>query len=321
MRSYPYSSAFAGDITAFIEFKASVGIASASRNWTLYDFDRHCAGRGLTSFGRETVEGWVKAREAAVPSGHLSWMSHIRELGRFMRANGHPDAYVLSERFKAKMVRVTPYLLTQGEVDAFFDAAAHFDNGTPWTWQASCFFGLMQACGLRTCEARRLRVCDVDYDAPSIDVMWSKGNRSRRLSVTDEVIEMMGRCGARNASAFGTDRPAFFAGSMGNPVSPCAVGTVFHRIWEAAGLPESKGGRHPRPYDFRHRFAYANIERWRTEGTDVAAMMPYLARYMGHASFDSTYYYVHTSPDFLDSYAGLVRSADEAVLPEVGFDA
>ena len=110
--------------------------------------------------------------------------------------------------------------------------------------------------------------------------MWSKGNRSRRLSVTDEVIEMMGRCGARNASAFGTDRPAFFAGSMGNPVSPCAVGTVFHRIWEAAGLPESKGGRHPRPYDFRHRFAYANIERWRTEGTDVAAMMPYLARYM-----------------------------------------
>jgi len=50
-------------------------------------------------------------------------------------------------------------------------------------------------------------------------------------------------------------------------------------------------------------------------------MMPYLARYMGHASFDSTYHYVHASPDFLDGYAGLVRSADEAVLPEVGFDA
>ncbi len=32
-------------------------------------------------------------------------------------------------------------------------------------------------------------------------------------------------------------------------------------------------------------------------------MLPYLSRYMGHASFDSTYYYIHTSPDFMDAYA------------------
>ena len=34
MRGYPYSSAFAGDITAFIEFKASVGIAEVDRDVT-----------------------------------------------------------------------------------------------------------------------------------------------------------------------------------------------------------------------------------------------------------------------------------------------
>ena len=39
------------------------------------------------------------------------------------------------------------------------------------------------------------------------------------------------------------------------------------------------------------------------QATDVAAMLPDLSRYMGHATFDSTYYYVHTSPDFIDSYA------------------
>jgi len=238
MRGYPYSSAFAGDITAFIEFKASVGIASASRNRTLYGFDRHCAGRGLTSFGRETVEGWVKARKAAVPSGHLSWMSHIRELGRFMRANGHPDAYVLSERFKAKTVRVTPYLLTQGEVDAFFDAAAHFDNGTPWTWQASCFFGLMQACGLRTCEARRLRVCDVDYDAPSIDVMWSKGNRSRRLSVTGRGRRDDGALRRQDVCCLRDGPPRVLRRLDGQPREPVRRG---HRVPSHLG-----GGRTPR---------------------------------------------------------------------------
>ena len=49
-------------------------------------------------------------------------------------------------------------------------------------------------------------------------------------------------------------------------------------------------------------------------------MLPYLARYMGHATFDSTYYYVHTSPDFMAGFAGEVASID-SLLPEVGFDA
>lgn len=71
----------------------------------------------------------------------------------------------------------------------------------------------------------------------------------------------------------------------------------------------------PRPYDFRHRFAFANIERWTRDGVDVMAMLPYLAAYMGHAGIDSTLYYVHASPDFMDGYADLVADA-ERVVPE-----
>ena len=76
---------------------------------------------------------------------------------------------------------------------------------------------------------------------------------------------------------------------------------MFGRIWDQAALPRPVAGQQPRPYDFRHHFAYANIQRWMKQGNDVAAMLPYLSRYMGHATFDSTYYYVHTSPDFIDS--------------------
>ena len=39
---------------------------------------------------------------------------------------------------------------------------------------------------------------------------------------------------------------------------------------------------------------------------------------MGHASLDSTYYYVHTSPDFMNGYADMTREA-QRLLPEVGF--
>jgi hypothetical protein len=43
---------------------------------------------------------------------------------------------------------------------------------------------------------------------------------------------------------------------------------------------------------------------------DQAALprpLPYLSRYMGHATFESTYYYVHTSPDFLHAYMPKTR--------------
>ena len=47
-------------------------------------------------------------------------------------------------------------------------------------------------------------------------------------------------------------------------------------------------------------------------------MLPYLSRYMGHASFDSTYYDIYTSPDFLDAYDSITQASQE-LLPEVGF--
>ena len=48
-------------------------------------------------------------------------------------------------------------------------------------------------------------------------------------------------------------------------------------------------------------------------------MLPYLARYMGHADIESSFYYIHTSPDFLHAYADLT-GASQSLLPEVGFD-
>ena len=40
-------------------------------------------------------------------------------------------------------------------------------------------------------------------------------------------------------------------------------------------------------------------------------------RLHGHATFDSTYYYIHTSPDFMDAYAQITRNS-QSVLPDVG---
>ena len=146
---------------------------------------------------------------------------------------------------------------------------------------------------------------------------WSKGNRSRRLPVTPQVARVLDACDQQSRARF-PGRADFFVSGTGSKVSPCTAGTVFARIWDEAGLARPSDGRQPVPYDFRHHFAYACIERWRIQGKDVHAMLPYLSRYMGHASFDSTYYYIHTSPDFLDAYDHITQASQE-LLPEVGF--
>lgn len=319
MSAPEFTSVFAEDLKRYLAFKQGMGCYGAARGWYLSSFDAYCTKHGVISFDRQTVEGWVVFRKSSQPGSQPSWMSYIRDFGRWMRAQNDPDAYVLTESWRAGFVRSQPYLLSREEISRFFQAAGELKTNSPWQWQSVAFFGLMHSCGLRTCETRGLRLQDVDLGKGEIDVLWSKGNRSRRLPITDEVIDILTECDRMSRKEFGRQRPRFFVSSTPAPVPPASIGVMFNRIWHQAGLPRSSGGNQPHPYSFRHHFAYANIERWMVEGVDVNAMLPYLARYMGHASLDSTYYYIHTSPDFMDGYAALTQDG-QGVFPGVGFE-
>jgi integrase len=172
---------------------------------------------------------------------------------------------------------------------------------------------------MRTGEVRLLSPDCVDLGEGHVDVLWSKGSRSRRLPLSGDVVKVLAACEQVSRKQFGVPRQRFFVSAAGNQVTAATVGQMFNRVWDQAGLARLAGGQQPRPYDFRHHFAYANVERWMAQGKDVTAMLPYLARYMGHATIESSYYYIHTSPDFMGSYADITDKA-QSVLPEVGFE-
>jgi integrase len=318
MSVHGFTSAFASELDDYLAFKKKMGFYGSSRIWYLKRFDAYCTAHDRSVFDRETVEGWV-TDQLASSGRYRSWMSYIRDVGRWLRAHQNADAYVLSDQWKAAFVPAHPYLLAAPEIEGFFAAAARLEANSPWRWQAVAFFTLMHSCGLRTGETRLLPTDRVDLREGRIDVLWSKGNRSRRLPLTPQVIDVLAACDQAARKELGASRQTFFCSATGNQVTTATVGKMFNRIWDQAGLPRPVGGEQPRPYDFRHHFAYANIERWMRQGTDVTAMLPYLARYMGHASVDSTYYYIHTSPDFLDAYAEITARSG-SLLPEVGFE-
>jgi len=316
--SWDFSSELGEYIKAYIDFKHSMNVRFRGGEAYLRNLDIYCAKNNIRSLSKETVRNWIIEWEQNVPSPHRNWISSIRGFGKYMQTTIDPEAYVLPDGFGKSAVRTTPYLFSNEEVELFFEAAAMYDYPNSLGYQAKAFFGLMAACGLRTCEVRRLKVCDVDTSSGTIEIKWSKGPRSRRLFIDDAVATLLNNCDKKNKVLF-PGRITFFVSCWGNCVSEYVPGMVFKRIWVNAGLEWQNDAKRPRPYDFRHRFAFANIERWAADGKDVMAMMPYLMRYMGHSSIESTCYYLHISPNFLTKYAKQVTDSGR-VLPEVGFD-
>ena len=95
-----FTSAFAADLEGYLAFKQNMGCYGTSRIWYLRQFDAWCAEHGRTVFDQGTVEGWVAAR-LENPGRYRSWMSYVRDFGRWLQATGHDDACVLSDRWKA----------------------------------------------------------------------------------------------------------------------------------------------------------------------------------------------------------------------------
>ena len=123
----------AGELEEYIRFKASMGRHGATRVQVLRSFDRHCLEHGAVRLERGVVERWIAHRIDANPGGCRSWFSYIRDFGRWMRLAHDPDAYVLSDQWKAGSPRPTPYLLTDREAALFLRAAGTLESPSPWS--------------------------------------------------------------------------------------------------------------------------------------------------------------------------------------------
>jgi hypothetical protein len=107
MSAHGFRSVFAPDLDSYLEFKEKMGCYGRSRVWYLKTFDAYCVAHDRTVFDRETVEGWV-IEHLERWSCRRSWMSYIRDLGRWLHVHGRTDAYVLSDRWKSAPVPAHP---------------------------------------------------------------------------------------------------------------------------------------------------------------------------------------------------------------------
>lgn len=252
--------------------------------------------------------------------GLYNAMAPLRKFTRYLFQLGYNDAYLVPPKQMPKLHPEPPYFFSEEELSIFFQECDSYyaDNPGPRSRGIvmPTLFWVLHCCGLRPKEARKLQSGHVHLSERYIDVQQSKGSKSRRIFISDELASYLIRYDC-HVTAVSPGRTYFFPRDIDNPYSVQALCYNFTVIWKRV-FPEWSGNL-PRIYDFRHHFAWNTINRWAREGTDVNAMLPYLMRYMGHNRIKHTLYYFRFVPDFYDDYKNLSCRLNDRI-PEVHYE-
>jgi integrase/recombinase XerD len=271
-------SAYGRDLADFTAYLAAAGssIASAS-TYDLRLYLGELAGRGLQS---STV-----ARR----------LSAIRQLYRFLYAEGQRKDDPAAVLEGPKRVRALPKTLTLGEVDRLLRGAAAADPAAPLQTRLraarlACLVEMLYATGLRVSELVALPVSAARHDARVI-VVRGKGNKERLVPLNDAAKRAMTDYLALLAQAGRDARSQWLFPSIGESghLTRQHFARDLKTLAAAAGLRAAQVS----PHVLRHAFASHLLHN----GADLRVVQTLL----GHADISTTQIYTHVLEERLKS--------------------
>lgn len=305
-------------IDGFIAYKRKLGYVYDTQEYYLLRYKKYMEGKFpyLTLPDKESIDRFLDEFQGET-GGLYNTIAVLREFSRYLIRLGDKDAYLIPPKQMPKLYPEAPYFFSEDEILIFFRTCDDYFDKNPGPLGRGLVvpaeFRLFHCCGLRTREVRLLLVENVHLQGKYIDIVQSKGPKSRRIYISDELAMYLKQYDRQISEKF-PDRMFFFPRSKERAYSRAFIHYDFHLIWKLS-FPEWEGEL-PRVYDFRHHFAWANINRWVREGKDVNAMLPYLMQYMGHSDIKHTLYYFRFVPDFYSDYEMLSKQLNDLV-PEV----
>jgi integrase len=247
------------------------------------------------SITKEAIDGFLYDRHLRSSTIRRNELT-IRQLTEHAQGAGW-DAYTPAAATYVRVAHQPPYVLTDDEVRRFFGAidSQALSSYSNKALVDPVLFRVLYGTGLRVSEALKLTLADVDSAAGTLRIRDSKNGAGRTIPIADRLAEtvrayMMAAHPAPEHSDY-----VFYARGPGRPINQATIYTRFRGYLADAGIPHFVGG--PHPHSLRHGFAVANLRRWAVSGADLAAMLPYLACYMGHADLRGTQYYLRLTAD------------------------
>ena len=178
----------------------------------------------------------------------------------------------------------------------------HYGPLHPLTYET--FIGLMACTGIRSGEARQLKLADFNPRTGQLRIAPFKASPERTIPLHATAVRALTHYAALRRRCFPfTD--SFFVGVTGRPLGTGPTESVFNRL--VTGIASKGDFPRPRMTDFRHTFASHWIAEWSVEAKPVSHHLLLLARYLGHKNFASTWWYVTSDPRSLRAAADTFR--------------
>jgi integrase/recombinase XerD len=284
----------------YLSLRRSLGFKLERPGQLLEDFTGYLDAAGASTVTTELALAWATAPADADPAWWRARLAATRPFARYLAAfipgTEVPPAGLLPGPASRRAV---PYLYSPAGIGALITAAAAIR--TPLraaTYQT--LIGLLAVTGMRAGETIRLDRPDVDLRAGLLTIRESKFGKSRQLPLhATTVAALAGYATLRDQRHPRPATAAFFLSLTGTRLIYKNVHFTYHRLTQAAGLSPRSPQCRPRIHDLRHSFAVTTLLRWYQDGDDVAARLPLLSAWLGHADPASTYWHLTGTPELL----------------------
>lgn len=320
---YVFKSCFAPHIDRLLERKHIEGFTYTSAKYSLIRFDRFCQESGITEavITKELAGLWRTGNGKECRQTVANRMTALRQLALDMQSYG-VGSYIPSG-FSCSSHSLT-YIMDEKELRRFFDEVdrnvpgIHAEKFLRLAMEYKVLFRVVFCCGLRISEARKLLTADVDLGSGKVLIRMSKGRKDRVVFLPADLLPLCSEYREKLKKQYRLSTPLFFpAADPEKPFQASALNQKFRYFWEKSCKCEPrKHGSHPTVHSLRHSFVVIRMNKWMQQGISLNAMMPYLSKYLGHASVEDTFYYYHQ----VDEAFKVIREKDTcsaAVIPEV----
>jgi integrase/recombinase XerD len=302
MANLIYTSPLKNHLQNYIDLKRAIGCKFDIEENHLKHFDSFVLEKypEVTGLTKEIVLEWCRKRTYETQATQYRRASIIRRFGIYLDSLG-VKAYILPKKYYSTPKQYTPYIYTVAELEKFFAAIdkdqSRCSYAGPYRRQIMpVIFRMIYMCGLRSSEARLLKVADVDLEHGILTINQSKKDNSRLVPMSDSLTERC-RIFSKEVLLLSGEEDYYFPALEGKPMKKGILYHNFRRFLWKAGISHRGSGHGPRIHDFRHTYAVHCLKKWAEEEKDLTAYLPILKTYMGHYSFKETAYYLRMTAD------------------------
>jgi len=283
----------------YLMLRRALGFKLASAARLLGQFISYLEARGTSTVTTSDALAWATLPAGASPAWQAIRLAAVRGFAAYLHG-ADPSAQVPpAGLIRRGNDRATPYLYSDAEISAVIAAAGTLrPRFRAATYQA--LVSLLAASGVRIGEALALD-CDAHNANDGVLIVRdSKFGKTRLVPLHPSATAALTRYSAlRDGQHPRPAAPALFLSTAGTRLLHSNVSLTFSKLTAQAGLTRRSASCRPRIHDVRHSFAVATVLGWYRDGADVAAMMPRLSTYLGHADPKHTYWYLSAAPELM----------------------